>query len=1001
MKKKKTVVWIIIAVVIAALAAVGYKIYDLMFNGAVKVQMVDLIAAIKQCRLQLVIGGSILVIGAICLVIGRIQKGAKRQIFTVQGGVAVVLALVITISWICLGPQYSVVNNVLSGNNKIADDHKQNSLETAEKIAEEGITLLKNENDALPLEKGTKLNVFGWSSAYPVYGGNGSGSSNTENAVSLIEGLEDAGFETNTSIQKFYEDYQQGRLNISFSSVDFTIPEPSLDEYQDAGIFENAKEFSDTALVVIGRSSGEGSDLATSMSEKNNFVNDEQGKPIVFSTQEDDIDASKSCLELTKRETDMLDEVTKDFDKVVVVVNSAQAMELGWVDEYSNISGVIWCPGPGEIGFRALGKVLSGEVNPSGHLVDTFVYDLQDTPYINNFGSFDYNNYEDVTGSKDNKAIFVNYNEGIYVGYKFYETAAAEGLIDYDSVVQYPFGYGLSYTKFEANIDHVEDDGTNITMNIRVENKGDKAGKFVAEIFYNPPYTNGGIEKATANLVEYTKTDLIEAGESEIVTVKFAYEDLASYDSECIKSTDGAYVLEQGEYQINLCSDSHTVLDSYTANVAKDIIYDDAHDGKRASDKETATNQFSYAKGNVTYLSRADHFANYEEAVAAPTDFEMTDEIKASYASRITYDPSEYDDANAQMPTTGADNGLKIQDMTGLAYDDEKWDQLLDQMTLDELMDMAGNGTYHVLATESINLPYIFDTDGPTSVNSFFTGKSGTAFPAPILMTATWNKELASEFGDRIGQELSDYGFTGWFGSGMDIHRTAFSGRNFEYYSEDGVLSGIIAANEIAAVREHGIITYIKHFALNDSETDRAKGICTWSNEQAIREIYLKPFEMAVKEGGSNGVMNSKNGIGSKWAGANPELMTNVLRGEWGFEGTAITDSLDTASEYYQDRNEALRAGTDQMMPMGYTTGTEYWEDTTSAGTVIALRTAAHHLLYTLANSNAMDIQTGTPTWVSIFWAVDAGIVVLLGIWEVSAVKAYRKKGKQKESGSI
>ena len=991
-KRKKIITAAVLLLIIAAAAAGGYKIYDLMFQGTVTVQMSDVKAAIEQCRTQLIIGALILVIGFACLIMGRIRKNASGQVLTVQGCIAVVMAFVITITWICLGPEYSLVNNVFAGNSEIKPENKEKSLETAEKIAGEGITLLKNENHALPIQSGTKLNVFGWSSVNPVYGGNGSGSSSSENAVSLLEGLKEAGFEINQDLEKFYIDYRMGRPNISFFGVDFTVPEPSFAEYEKADLFQKAKEFSDRAVIVIGRSSGEGSDLAMSLSEENNFVLDERGETIVFSSQEDDLDAAKSYLELTNRETAMIQEVAKEFNDVIVVINSAQPMELGWVDEYDTINGVIWCPGPGETGFRALGKILNGEVNPSGHLVDTFVYDLHETPYINNFGSFAYDNYEELTGSKENKASFVNYNEGIYVGYKFYETAAAEGLIDYDAVVQYPFGYGLSYTEFEAEIADVKDDGNTISMDIAVKNIGDTAGKFVAEIFYNPPYTNGGIEKASANLVEFAKTGLIESGQSETVTVEFSYEDMASYDSECIKSKNGAYVLEKGDYQVNLCSDSHTVLDTYTAKVKSDVIYDEEHDGKRSTDQEAAVNQFEYAKGDVTYLSRADHFANYEEATAAPTDFTMTDAMKENYVLKAAFDASDYDEADAAMPVTGAKNGLKIQDMEGLSYEDEKWDKLLDQLTLEELQNMVGDGTYHVLATPSINLPYIFDTDGPTAVNSFFTGKSGTAFPAPILLTATWNKELAQEFGDRIGQELCDYGFTGWFSSGMNIHRTAFSGRNFEYYSEDGVLSGIIAANEIAAVREHGIITYIKHFVLNDSETDRAKGICTWSNEQAIREIYLKPFEMAVKEGHSNGIMNSKNAIGSKWVGANKELQENVLRGEWGFNGTIVTDSLDTASEYYEDPNAAVRCGTDSMMSMGYTTGAEYWKDADSAGTVTALRTAAHHILYALANSNAMDIRTGTPIWELTFWGADGAIVLLLAVWEVLTIRSYRKK---------
>jgi beta-glucosidase len=990
--KKKWLPIIITVAILTALGIVAYKVYDMMFNGSVTVQMTDVISAVKNCRLQLIVGGILLIGGFIAFIISRLIKEQRRKkIVTVQGCVSMIMALVITISWICLVPQYSNVNNVLAGNDSISKNHKQESLDISESIAEEGITLLKNENNTLPLSGTKKVNIFGWSSTNPVYGGGGSGSTSANGRVSLIQGIQDAGFETNKTIEDFYTAYRTDRPSISFMGVDFTVPEPTMDQYKEAGIFENAKAFSDTAIIVISRTSGEGGDLAMSLSDKNNFVNDEQGKPITFSSQEDDLDASKSYLELSNREAAMVKEVTSDFANVIVVVNSANMMELGWLNEYDSIKAAIWCPSPGETGFKALGKILSGEVNPSGHLVDTCVYDLLQTPTINNCGSFAYTNYEDVTGSKDNKAVFVDYNEGIYVGYKFYETAASEGLIDYDTVVQYPFGYGLSYTTFDAKIDNVKDDSKTISMDIKVTNTGNKDGKYVAEIFYNPPYTNGGIEKSTSNLVGFAKTDVIKAGATATVTVSFNYEDMASYDSEGIKANGGAYVLEAGDYQINLCSDSHTVLDTYVAKVAKDVVYNEENDGKRSTDLTAATNQFPDSKGNVTYLSRANHFENYSTAIQGPTEFEMTDEIKKNYASVETFDASEYDDANAVMPTTGVNHGLTIQDMKGLDFSDAKWDQLLEELTVDQLEQLVADGTYHAIEIDSINLPYVKDTDGPSGVNSFFTGKSGTGFTAPILLAASWNVNLASDMGKGIAQELNDFGFTGWYGPGMDIHRTAFSGRNFEYYSEDGVLSGKMAASEVKAAREQGIITYVKHFALNDSETDRAKGICTWATEQSIREIYLKPFEMAVKEGGSDGVMNSKNAIGSEWVGASKELMTNVLRKEWGFEGCVMTDALDTVSTYYQNPDEAVRAGTDKMMPASMEG--EYW-DNESAGTVTALRNAAHHYLYALANSNAMDISTGTPGWVIVLWSADIAIALLLAAWEVITFRHLPDKKK-------
>ena len=994
MKKQKIVSWIVAIVVVLALMIAGTKLYQLMFGGAVKVQTADVISAIAQMKVQLIIGAVILIAGIVIFMIGcRKKEEGTKHLVKVQGGVAMILALVITVNMVCFGPQYSNLTTVLSGTTEISAEHAAQSLETAEAIADEGITLLKNEDKALPLAEGTKLNVFGWSSVAPIYGGAGSGSSDSSNAATLLDGLHEAGFETNSVIEDFYTNFRAERPSISFFGVDFTVPEPTMEEYQSAGIFENAKEFSDTALVVIGRSSGEGSDLAMNLSDDNNFTIGENGEHVTFSTQEDDLDGEKSYLELSNREVAMLGEVTKDFQNVVVVINSAQPMELGWLDQYDNIKGAIYCPSPGQVGFRSLGKILSGEVNPSARLVDTFVYDLHEIPTIHNFGSFHYTDYEDVTGSADNIVPFVNYNEGIYVGYKFYETAAAEGLINYDEVVQYPFGYGLSYTNFDSKITDTQDDGEKITLTVEVTNTGDVAGKYVPQIYYNPPYTDGGIEKATANLIGYEKTGMIEPGESENVTFEIDYEDMASYDSDRIKTADGAYVLEAGDYQINLCSDSHHVVDTYTATVDTDRIYDDAHDGKRSSDEQAATNQLDYAKGDVTYLSRAGHFANYEEAVAGPTDFVMPQEAKDNYASVVTFDASKYD-AEAQMPVTGADNSLKIQDMAGVDYDDEKWDSLLDQLTVSELKEIAGNGTFHVVATSSINLPYIYETDGPTAVNSFFTGKYGTAFPAPIMVASTWNKELAAAFGTCIGNELCDFGFTGWYGPGMNIHRNAFSGRNFEYYSEDGYLSGCVAAAEVKAVRELGIIPYMKHFALNDSETDRARGICTWSTEQAIREVYLKPFEMAIKEGGANGIMNSKNSIGSRWIGSNADVQNTIVRGEWGFKGIIGTDSLDAVSEYYENQNEALRAGTDKMLCMSYSD--DYWADE-SAGTVTALRTAAHHILYALANSNAMEVHTGLPVWVYKFIGADAVIVILLALWEVFTIREYRNKKKEEQ----
>ena len=695
---------------------------------------------------------------------------------------------------------------------------------------------------------------------------------------------------------------------------------------------------------------------------------------------------------LSNREIAMVDRVCKEFKNVIVVVNSSNAMELGWLDQYDSIKAAVLCGAPGELGFDSLGKILSGEVNPSGHLADTYVYDLLATPTANNFGGFAYDNYAEVTGSQDNRAMFVNYCEGIYVGYKFYETAAAEGLIDYDKVVQYPFGYGLSYTTFDSSIAAVEDDGEKITLDVAVKNTGDTAGKYVAEIFYEPPYYNGGIEKAAANLVQYAKTEILQPGEAQTLKITFRYEDMASYDSNGIKSTNGAYVLEAGDYKINLCSDSHTILDTYVAKVDKDIIYDDAHDGARSTDQVAATNQLTFAQGDVTYLSRADGFANYAEATAAPANHSLSAQALADYASAATFDAAKYDDPNAVMPTTGANNGLKLADLTGVAYDDPKWEQLLDELTVNDLFSLTADGGYHTVGVESIGLSATEDCDGPTGVHSNYNPAAGPSYPGSVMLACTWNQPLAKARGEQIAKECAEINCAGWYAPAMNIHRSAFGGRNFEYYSECGVLSGLTAAAEVSGATENGLICYVKHFAFNDQDNYRQNNICTWLNEQAAREIYLKAFEQPIKAGGM-GVMTSMNAVGPVWAGGCKALLTNILRDEWGFHGAVITDAV--VSPWYMDGNLAIRTGGTKMLAFNITN--EFYRDLNSVGTVTAMRNAAHGTLYALANSFAVTRAVSVPKWVKTTYAVDAVVAIILVAWEICAIRKYRKAKKEDE----
>ena len=963
----------------------------------------DVIKVLESMKYHLIGFGVVLVLAIIAMIACMKLPKAKKAMIRCQAGLAILLALVITVNLICFGPMFTVINLAMGGGS-ITEESMAEAYEVNTELVGEGVTLLEN-NGALPLASGSNLNVFGWASTAPVYGGVGSGALNDQYEVTdLITGLKNAGLNVNEDLVNFYETYQAERPSVGMWAQDWTLPEPNVNAYTDE-LMSGAKEFSDTALVVISRPGGENADMPTDMVSVvdgswlerdaitgNSYFNGVYDDSL---NEGNDWDEGDHYLQLSNREEEMLQMVCDNFDKVIVLINTNNAMELGFLKEYG-VDAAVYAPCPGQNGFNAVGQVFTGEVNPSGKTVDTFVYDLFNTPTANNFGQFTYDNMDEhavVTTSfstgEQSTALpsFVNYVAGIYVGYKFYETAAAEGLIDYDSTVVYPFGYGLSYTTFSQEMGPItESDGT-LSFDVTVTNTGSVAGKTVVEVYYNPPYTNGGIEKASANLVAFDKTEILEPGASETVTISFKAEDMASYDT----YGAAAYVLEAGDYIISINSDSHTVLDSEVYNVPSTIVYSDG----RSTDKTAPTNQFENVEGDVTYLSRADGFANYAEATAAPASMSMSEEDKAAFLNNANYDPNNYNNPDDQMPTTGAKNGLQLVDMRGVAYDDAQWDTFLDQLTVSEMSELIAMGGYQTAPLASIGKVQTYDCDGPASINNNFTGQGSIGFAGTVLMASTWNTDTVYKFGSSIGRMADDLDVSGWYAPAMNIHRSAFSGRNFEYYSEDGVLSGKLAAQAVQGAEEHGVYAYIKHYALNDQETNRNSMLCTWANEQSIREIYLKPFELSVKEGGADAVMSSFNYVGTEWAGASNALCNIVLRDEWGFVGMVLTDYFGVYG--YMDADQGIRNGTDFCL-VNYPTETNYLTDTTSATGILAARQACKNILYTVVNSRAYmeeNLNPGMPTWQIAAIAIDVVLAAVLVVLEVRTVKGYSRRKAQ------
>lgn len=784
----------------------GNKMLDINYS--------DVIDTLRSLQSYLIVMGVVLALAVIATV-GCIKLPRKTKfLIRTQSWIAALIAIAVVVNIICTGPMYTLLS-LVSGTGTLSQETSDAAVTLGEEIADEGIVLLQNDGGLLPLDSAGKLNVFGWASANPVYGGTGSGSMNDAyHTVSLLEGLSNAGFQTNPELTDFYTAYRDGRPGVGMWAQEWTLPEPPADSYSDE-LLNNARAFSDTALIVFARPGGEHIDLPRDLSGMDEEAYKQNSPDYV------DFPTGTHYLELSQSERDLVELVCASFDDVVVIYNGSNTMELGFVDDYSQIKAVIWCPGTGQNGFNSLGRILAGAVNPSGKSADTFVRDFSQAPYWNNFGFNVFDNMDEYAAPEDDAYVpgtlphFVNYVEGIYVGYKYWETADSEGFINYDELVQYPFGHGLSYTTFTQEMGPISERNGTIAFDVTVTNTGSTAGKDVVEVYYDPPYTNGGIEKASANLIAFDKTDLLQPGASQTLTISFPVEDMASYDM----SVSGRYVLERGDYIISINSDSHDIIDSQTYTVSADVDYS----AGRSTDLAAPVNQFDFANGGLTYLSRADGFANFDEATAVPSAT-LREEDKAQFVNNSNFVPEK--DPSAVMPTTGARNGMKIADLRGAAYDDERWDTLLDNLTIDEMVNMIALGGYQTAPAASIDKVATTDCDGPAALNNNFTGVGSVGFPAAVMIASTWNEELARAFGEGIAAMADEMNVSGWYAPAMNIHRTPFAGRNFEYYSEDGVLSGKIASQAVQGASSHGVYPYIKHFALNDQET-RVVGKCS------------------------------------------------------------------------------------------------------------------------------------------------------------------------------
>lgn len=891
-----------------------------------------------------------------------------------------------------------------------------NAQEVNLKLAEEGFVLLKNENAALPMNKGARISVFSKNSVNLSYGGSGSGGFDTSNNKNLYESLNDAGFVTNPTLKRFYESSQSGPVRTANSSdldngdnQKIATAETPQSKYTDA-VRNSYADYSDAALVVITRIGGEGFDLPR-------YQGDSEGA----------VSPDSHYLELDQNEIDLLTAVTDGtFKRVVVVFNTPSSFEATFLKDSAyaafadKIDAAVWIGFTGSNGITALGEILNGDVNPSGRLVDTWAADFTKNPSFVNFGT---GCLPDTTDKYDGGMYYsVDYEEGIYVGYRYYETRGeTDGEDWYNANVVYPFGYGLSYTTFDWTVGDTSASeielGTTITVPVTVKNTGSVAGKDVVQLYASAPYTLGGIEKAHKVLVGFAKTKLLQPGESETVTVSFDPYSAASYDYRDANSNGfSGYELEAGEYTLYVSRNAHESEKAIALNLAADVqIGTDPTTDSEVVNRYTDSENFLDSDWQLdAMLSRADWEGTWPTPQTAQ-QHAGTDRLYEEIRSEEHNNPTDFD--SEEYPWFGEEPTLTLRDLLPSAeaegyepvvsYDDERWEELMMGCDEEEMIALINNGAYHTLAMESVGLPATIHGDGPSGFTCFMSKEqvNGTCqYVSEPVMASTWNINLMNELGEAIGEEgtigdkATGQPYSSIYAPGVNIHRSPFGGRCSEYFSEDPFISGMMGAAEVQGIQSRGVLPTVKHFVANEQETHRSiGGDLSWLSEQALREIYLKPFEYTVKLGETRGIMTSFNRIGTRWTGGDYRLLTEILRNEWGFNGLVICD-FNTIPQYMIPRMMFYAGGSLDLATQQSAMWTDC--DTSDAGDAIVLMRAVKDVMYALVNSNAMNAEVigyNPPIWQEYLHWINIGAFTLVGVWLVLAiVRTVRCNKRQK-----